>query len=898
VEPSGPERPDYPEHWEADVVLRDGGTAHVRPIRPGDADRLIRFYAKLSDETKYYRFFMPYPELSQRDVERFTHVDHDSRAALVALIGDEMIGLVHYEGMDEPGQAARDQLAIAEVAFLVGDAHQGRGLASVLLEHLAAAATERGIARFAADVLPANHKMINVFRDAGYRQTTGFEDGVVHLVIDLAPTETSLQVMRAREHRAEARSMARLLRPRSVAVVGVEQAHASVAQPIAQNLVQNIVAAGFAGAVFAVNHPALPAGETLATVVDAVAEVPVPLDLAIIVVPANEVLAVVNDCAAKGVLGLLVVSSGFAETGQAGRARQRALVRLARENGMRVVGPNSFGLINTDPDISLNASLSPVMPSRGEIGFFSQSGPLGAAILESAVRRGLGLTTIVSAGNRADVSGNDLLQYWEDDPATAIVLLYLESIGNPRKFSRLARRIARTKPIVAVKAGRFTQGVPVGHAVRETSAPPAALDAMFRQSGVIQVDTIAEMFDVAQVLSAQPLPLGRRVAVLGNSDALQLLAVDACARAGLALAGVSSLSADATAQDFAAALDGLLDDPDVDAVVAVFVRLSPTRDETVSGEVAWGARDSKKTVVATFLGPVVGTAGSTAAGPPSFPTPEEAVRALAAVVEYAGWRARPVGVVPELPRIRTTEARRQVVDAMIAAPEGAELDREQAGALLGHFGIDLLPAVPVTGAADALAAADQLGYPLVLKTLAPAFRHRSYLGGVRLNITTSDELLAALAGLIDQLGPAAAARLVAQPMAQPGVACVATTMEDPLFGPIVSFGVGGVATELLGDRAFRIPPLTDADAHEMVRSVRAAPLLFGYRGAVPADVAALEDILLRLSVLADDCPEVAALELNPVVVGAMGQGCAVVDADIRLAPPAARADFGPRRMSG
>jgi acyl-CoA synthetase (NDP forming) len=239
-----------------------------------------------------------------------------------------------------------------------------------------------------------------------------------------------------------------------------------------------------------------------------------------------------------------------------------------------------------------------------------------------------------------------------------------------------------------------------------------------------------------------------------------------------------------------------------------------------------------------------------------------------------------------------------VVDAMIAAPEGAELDREQVGTLLGRYGIDLLPAVPVTCAADALAAADQLGYPLVLKTLAPAFRHRSYLGGVRLNITTSDELLAALAGLIDQLGPAAATRLVAQPMAQPGLACVAATMEDPLFGPIVSFGVGGVATELLGDRAFRIPPLTDADAHEMVRSVRAAPLLFGYRGAAPADVAAVEEILLRLSVLADDCPEVAALELNPVVVGGLGQGCVIVDANIRIAPPAARADFGPRRMSG
>ena len=886
----------YPEHWEADVVLRDGGTAHIRPIRPDDAGRLVDFYGKLSDDAKYYRFFAPYPTLSERDVERFTQVDYDGRVALVALIGDEMVGLVNYERLDEPGPSPPGPTTEAEAAFLVGDPHQGRGLASVLLEHLAAAARERGITRFVADVLPDNQKMIGVFRDAGYRQTTGFADGVAHLTINLAPTATSLQVMRAREHRAEAKSVARLLRPRSVAVVGVSRAAAGLGQTI----LRNVVAAGFAGPVFAVNRhaPQVGDGATLAgvPVVPSVADVPGPLDLAIVVVPAEEVLTVVEDCAAKGVLGLVAVSSGFAETGPEGRERQRALVRLARADGMRVVGPNSFGLANTDPAVSLNASLSPVLPGTGTIGFFSQSGALSVAILEWAGRRGLGLSTFVSAGNRADVSGNDLLQYWEEDPATGIVLLYLESVGNPRKFSRLARRIARSKPIVAVKAGRFTQGAPVGHAVRATSAPPAALDAMFRQSGVIQVDTISDMFDVAQVLASQPLPQGRRVAVLGNSNALGLLAVDACARAGLSLVGAPiSLGSAATAPQFAQALDSVLDEPDVDAVVIVFVP-APTRDGTVSREVArevhQRARGTAKTVVATFLG--------SGGGPdlPSYSTPEEAVRALAAVVEYAAWRARPAGVVPALSGIDGEGARRLVVGAMLAAPEGGPLDREQVAALLGCYGVPVLPAMAVASAEEALAAADRLGYPLVLKTLAPAFRHRSDLGGVRLNISTPGELLTAFSGLFEDLGPAAAAQLVLQPMARPGLACVAETAEDPLFGPIVSFGVAGVATELLGDRAFRIPPLTDADVHEMVRSVKAAPLLFGHRGAEPADVAVLEDLLLRAATLADDCPEVARLELNPLVAAGIGHGCAVVDAQITLAPPAVRADFGPRRMSG
>ncbi|HEX6918924.1 MAG TPA: bifunctional GNAT family N-acetyltransferase/acetate--CoA ligase family protein [Actinomycetes bacterium] len=875
----------YPAHWEADVVLRDGGTAHLRPIRPDDADRLVRFQGRLSDETIYFRFFSLYRELSPRDVERFTVVDHVDRVALIALVGDEMIGVVRYDrvGPDE-----------AEVAFNIEDAHQGRGLGSVFLEHIAAAARERGISRFIADVLPANRKMLHVFEEAGYVVQHEYEDGVVRLEFGLEPTETSIEVRQAREHRAESRSVERLLRPASVAVVGVSRSPHSIGHTVLRHLLDG----RFKGEVYAVNPRATEVAGV--TAYPSVRDVPGGVELAVVAVPAADVEAVVEDCAAKGVLGLVVLSSGYAETGEEGRERQRRLVRLARANGMRVIGPSSFGVINTEGDVSLNASLSPVMPQRGRVGFFSQSGALGVALLDNVVRRGLGLSTFVSAGNRVDVSGNDLMQYWEEDPATDAVMLYLESIGNPRKFSRLARRLARRKPVVVVKSGRSRRGAPHGHVVRETSAPAAAIEALFRQAGVIRVESIHQLFDVGQLVAHQPLPTGRRVAILGNSAALGVLAADACEEAGLELVGEPlDLGAEATAADFRSALAAVFDDPGVDSVVALFIPPLRTRDEEVAQVLAAAASRGSKTVVSTFLGMRgVPEVLRPARGPhavPSYPTPEDAVRALAAVTDYARWRATPAGRSIEPPGIDVVGARAVVAEAL-GDEEYVELDQQTLTRLLGCYGIELWPTVPVTDAAQVVEAADRLGYPVALKTLAPHLRHRSDLGGVVLNINNRREVRAAFAGMSRRLGPAAAEHFVLQRMAPTGVATVVGSVEDPLFGPVVSFGLGGVATELLGDRAYRIPPLTDLDVRDLVRTVRAAPLLFGHRGAEFVDVAALEDLLARVAHLADDLSEVAALELNPVQVSP--SGVSVLAASGRLARPAARTDRGPRALPG
>lgn len=880
----------YPAHWEADVVLSDGATAHLRPIRPDDAARLVAFYARVSDESKYFRFFAPYPTLSDRDIQGFTHVDHADRVALILLIGDDMIAVARYERID----AER-----AEVAFLVEDAHQGRGVGSVLLEHLAQAARENGIARFVAEVLPHNRKMILVFRDAGYTVDNTFDDGVVHVALEIQPTEQSLEVMAAREHRAEARSIERLLTPRSVAVVGASR----VPEKAGQALVRNLVLGGFTGPVYAVN-PQAPAIAGVPAY-PSVRDIPAEVDLALVAVPAEAVESVVLDCAAKGVRGVVVVSAGFAETGEEGRTRQQRLVRVARSHGMRVVGPNCLGIINTDRAHRLNASLSRVVPPAGRVGFFSQSGALGTAILEAVSDRGLGLSTFVSAGNRADVSGNDLLQYWQEDRATEVVLLYLESLGNPRKFFRLARRVAGVKPVVAVKSGRSTQGIPLGHAVRRPDVPVAALDAMFRQAGVIRVETLSEMFDIAQVLAYQPLPAGGRVAIVGNSDSIGLLAADAATTGGLDVVGEPrDLGPAASADDFERALDDLVTSPDVDSVIVVFApALESSRGEDVARVLAAVARRTAKPVVTTFLGSrgvpeamrLYDERGVPGRGSvPSYPSPEEAARALAHATAYARWRERPKGSVPVLAGC-DADAARQVVERVLADhPEGTTLGLDVLRELLACYGIDVLETVPVSTADDAVKAGERMGWDVVLKATAPHLRHRPDLADVWRNIDTPDEMHDAWQTMSHTLADPSEAGFVVQPMAPGGVPVVVRAEEDRQFGPVVSFGVSGLTTDLLGDRSYRIPPLTDVDADEMIHEVRAAPLLLGYRGGDVADTAALAELLHRVAQLTDDLPEVADVELNPVLIAP--RGLAILGATVRVAPAAARWDWYARRL--
>ncbi|MFG2881617.1 GNAT family N-acetyltransferase [Streptomyces sp. NPDC048297] len=997
------DRHEYPAHWEADVVLRDGGTARIRPITVDDADRLVSFYEQVSDESKYYRFFAPYPRLSAKDVHRFTHHDFVDRVGLAATIGGEFIATVRYDRVGAGGMPASAPADEAEVAFLVQDAHQGRGVASTLLEHIAAVARERGIRRFTAEVLPANTKMIKVFTDAGYTQKRSFEDGVVRLEFDLEPTDRSLAVQRAREQRAESHSVRRLLAPGSVAVVGVGRSPGGVGRSV----LGNIRDAGYTGPLHAVNK-AFPADLKDVDGVPAyrsVRDIEGPVDLAVVAVPAEHVPAVVTECGEHGVQGLVVLSAGYAESGPEGRERQRALVRHARAYGMRLIGPNAFGVINTAPDVRLNASLAPEMPRPGRIGLFAQSGAIGIALLSRLHRRGGGVTgvtgvsTFVSSGNRADVSGNDVIQYWYDDPETDVVLMYLESIGNPRKFTRLARRTAAAKPLVVVQGAG---AAPQGHAVRATRLPHATVSALLRQAGVIRVDTITELVDAGLLLARQPLPAGPRVAILGNSESLGILTYDRCLAEGLRPAPPLDLTTGATADDFHRALARALADGTSDAVVVTAIpaigegspgdmelaealssaaALVPGKPVLVVHVELGGLAEALSAATSTApsavsvsgsgtpgaLGtpgaPVAPGAGDRAQGSvqpapfergappatdaatlpatrapetrapetqapetqapetqapetqapetqapetwspathtprliPAYPAAERAVRALAEAVKYGQWRreAADPGKVPEYEDI-DEKGTAELIEGFLERGEGLTIGEAETCELLGKYGIQVRRALPAPTPDAAVEAARTLGYPVALKATAPHLRHRADLGGVRLDLADEEQLRRSYAELTELIGAPQELRPVVQAMAPRGVDTVVRAVIDPAAGAVLSFGLAGAASQLLGDMAHRLIPVTDREATSLVRAIRTAPLLFGWRGSTPVDTPALEELMLRVSRLVDDHPEVVAVTLEPAVVAQ--HGVSVLGATVRLAPPPARDDLGPRTM--
>ncbi len=817
--------PEAPKHWEADVVAADGGTVHLRPIRPADADALVAFHSGLSQRTRYLRYFSAYPRIPPRDLYRFTHVDHQGRVAFVVVLAGQIIAVGRYEQLEQTGNA--------EVAFVVADRHQGRGIGSVLLEHLAAAARERGLKRFIAVVLAENEAMIRVFRLAGYETTRHVEYGEVTLEFAVDETSVTEGVMREREQRAEARSIGRLLHPTSVAVVGASNDPGKLGNAVFHNLLRM----NFDGPLYPVNPDARHVGGVRAYA--SVLDVPDDIDLVVIAVPAVSVAGVVDECAQRGVRGLVVISGGFGERGadderDAGRAAQRELIDAARNHGIRVVGPNCLGILNTDPAVQLNASLAPLPPLVGRAGFFCQSGALGVAVLGEASRRGLGVSTFVSAGNRADVSGNDLMQYWETDPDTDVVLMYLESFGNPRKFARVARRLGRSKPIVAVKGGA-TMVVP-GLAYTSVEVPEVSVRALFEASGVIRVDTLGDLFDVALLLTSQPLPTGPRVAVVGNSTALGALVSNSLDEEGLRLARLDDIGVDGSAAALEATLREALEDPGVDAAIVVFVPpLQRGSSEDAAVALRTVAGQSDKPVLSTFLGfegvpgglAAVGTTSPAPGSVPSYASPERAVRALARAVRYSLWRQRDPGVIRAFDDIDLGAARAVVNDLLAGSPRGRDLDVDESRRLLSCLGIEL---------ADGMLSAPSEGVDVVF-----------------------------------------------------------TAHDDKSFGVLISFGVRGVATELLGDRAYATVPVTTADADELISAPRAAPLLDGYGGGVVADRAALAELAMRLSTATDALPEITECTLG---VTAVADGAIVTTAQVWIGPPSARLDTGPRRLRG
>ncbi len=903
--------------WARDVVLVDGSTACIRAVRAEDGPLLAALHARLSQETVRLRYLGAHPRLSDAEVARLVNADADM-CVLVVERGNQLIAVAQYDRV--PGSD------VAEVAFVVDDPYQGRGLGTLLLEYLASEGRRRGLKRFAADTFLENNQMVQVFRDAGFTQRSRLESGVIRVVMDIAPTEEALAALWERDRKAAARSMERLLRPRSIAVIGASRTRGTVGH----ELVRNLLGGDFQGPVYPVN----PTATHIASLpcFPSIDAVPGDVDLAVVAVPAKSVAEVVEACGRKGVGALVVVSSHFAEDGAAGAQLEREAARLAHSYGMRMVGPNCFGVLNTDPSISMNATFAKDTPTAGRLGFASQSGGLGIAILAEAKKRGIGLSSFVSMGNKADVSGNDLLAWWGEDKDTGVALLYLESFGNPRKFARLARQFSGTKPIVAVKGGRTAVG---SRAASSHTAALASSDeavaALFRQTGVIRVDTIEELFDVAQVVGSQPLGQGLRVAVLSNVGGPGVLAVDACVSNGLEVpefsadlqsriaelcprnGGVANpidLGAEASAPMYESVLGLLLASDEVDAVMVNFTPPLVTRktDDIAAAIVAAvdraavladgeatepGAEPLRraKPVVASLLGAEAsGTAVlQTAHYPvPSYIYPETAVRALAHALRYGEWRRQPKGVVPALEGVDVNEARRRLPHDGSATGGGTTVSGWVTGTaamdVLAAFGVPVLRTVEAYSAEEAGKWAEEMAGPVALKVLGPV--HKSEGGGVRLGLQGPEAVAAAYAEMQKAFGDAMTGVMLQPMVPAGGVETIVGAIEDPAFGPLVVFGLGGVTVEILGDHTSRLAPLTDLDAREMVTGLRGSKLLSGYRGMPAVDVEGLVQVLHRVSRLVEDMPEVAELDCNPVIV--TPHGAVVVDARVRIDTEAAR----------
>jgi len=886
----------YPAEWEQDAVLKDGGTVRIRPIVPADTDALQAFVQNMSTQSSYFRFFRVKRELDPEELVAFTEIDYKTDMAFVAIVDGELVGVGRYNSIPSDPTSA-------EIAFTVADAFQGRGIGTLLVFRISAYARALGIERFRAFLLADNHAMMRVFRNAGFPLTRDIDEGVY--TVDI-PTEESDAVVAAEgkaEQIATAASILPLFYPQSIAVIGASRNKAS----IGGRLFNNIINADFMGPVYPVN-PKTTIVRSIPTY-SSVKDIPGRVDLAFIVVPAPFVPQVVQECADKGVKGVVVISAGFSEIGEAGAAVEQELLDIARGAGMRMVGPNCMGLLNTDPAVNLDGQFGPVMPPKGNVAMSSQSGALGLAILDYATQLGIGISTFISVGNKADVSGNDLLLFWEEDPNTDVILLYLESFGNARQFARIAPRIGAKKPIVAVKSGRTAAGARAASSHTGSLASlDTAVDALFTQAGVIRVDTLEELFHVASLLSTQPLPRGRNVGVITNAGGPAILAVDAIESHGLhvpklsddlqaelrsflsedaAVANPIDMIAAAGPAEYHRAIGTMLASDEIDALIALFIPASSEGVADTATAIRQAAEESEscKTFLSVYLNSsgVPSELASTTAKFPIYSFPESAVIALRSAVEYAEWKEKPVGHLVRFDDIDRDGARAVVEAASSGADEeGVWLDPDDVDAVLTAYGLSIPRSAVVRSVDEAIEFAEQLTTPVVLKVISPSAVHKSDVGGVALDVSGREAIIEAYERVTSVVEDVEG--VLVQEFISGGHEILIGMVEDPNFGPLIVFGLGGIFVELIGDVAFRIHPLTDLDAREMISDVKSARLLEGYRGGDPGDIEAVIDALLRVSSLIEDLPEVFEMDLNPVKVGTPGAGVRIVDARIKVRP--------------
>ncbi len=887
-------------------MLRDGSTLRIRPVRAGDESALLRFFRGLSQESRAMRFFSSGSDL-EAQARREGNVDYVNTFGLLAIGGrdDRIVGHSTYAALDK---------GRAEVAFAIADDYQGRGLGTILLGHLAEIAAANGILVFEAQTLPSNLRMVEVFRESGFPLEVRSRPDEIHVTFPTSMTSEAIERFERREQIAAVNALRAFLYPSSIAVIGASRQRGTVGG----ELFHNLLAYELAGPVYPVNPMASVVQSV--TAYPTVEDVPGPVDLAMVVVSARHVVEVAEQCGRKGVRSLVVISSGFAEVGEAGRALQSQLLRVCRANGMRLIGPNCMGIVNTDPAVRLNGVFVPGFPPSGSIGFASQSGGLGIAAIDYAGSLGLGISSFVSMGNKADISGNDLLNYWETDPRTRVILLYLESFGNPGKFSRIARRVGRQKPIAVVKSGRSMAGARAtsSHTGALLAASDVTVEALFRQTGVIRADTLEELFDVASLLANQPIPRGRRVGIITNVGGPGILCVDACEANGLQVpvlaeetrarlrellppeASVTNpvdMIASANPEQYGKAVRLVSEDPNVDAIIAIFIPPLTVRAEDVATAIVGAARDlhGAKPLLTVFMSSrgVPAELRAPDIRIPSYAFPEAAAIALSQVARHGEWLLRPPGVVPRFEGVDRDQAVAIVARAL--GRGGGWLEPAEVASLFACYGLPLAEQRIARTPEEAGEATRVMGGEVALKAIAPGVIHKTEVGAVRLDLKgtravqrAAHEMAARLQGeghCVDGF--------VVQRMVAGGVEMIVGVVQEPQFGPVVACGAGGTLVEVLKDVAVGLAPLTTDDASEMIRGLKSFPLLGAFRGGPARDVAALEDLVLRVSTLAADLAQVVELDCNPVVV--LERGAAIVDARVRVEPAQPPAPLGARR---
>ena len=883
------------------LILRDGTTVRVRLCAPDDAPAMQEFLDRVEQQAGGDSALRE-RATRRMSVEELCDCERaDESLTLLALRSIEgelrVVGSASYVATDD---------GAAEIALGVDQAFRGLGLATALVERITSAAAHHGHRRLVARVAEGNERLLELLRSGGYALGEEHSAGLVSVDLSAMPHGAARERGELRDRLAAAASIHPFFHPRAVAVVGASRDEESLGFRTLHGLVLN----RFHGPVYAVNPKADSVGAI--PCYPSASDLPGPVDLAIVLVPKQHVEAVVDDCAKAGVRALVVITAGFAETGEEGTERQARLLDRVRAHGMRMVGPNCMGILNADPSVRLAATFAPVFPPAGNVAMSSQSGALGLAILATAEEIGMGLSTFVSVGNKADVTANDLLLYWEGDEHTDVILLYVESFGDPRQFARMARRIGREKPIIAVKSGRTGAGKrAAGSHTAALAESDVAVDALFSQTGVLRAETLEEMFDIALVLSSQPLPRGNRVAILTNAGGPGILATDALESRGMRIAELSDevraqlstflpeeasttnpvdMIAGAGAEEYARAAQVLLEAEEVDALILIHApieasHLVPVEDALHDVLERIDADDHKPVLTCLMGAGGRGPARRLRRGVPSYAFPEAAARVLGRVAEYAAWRREPLGVEPDLPDF-DVEAARAVCDGVLEERGGGWLLPDEVSALAAACGLQLVEGRVAKTADEAIAAAAELGYPVAAKLVSRTLVHKTDLGGVQLNLDDAETVRRAFDSILGKLASAGLTEafegVLVQPMLDGGVEIMAGMTEDPVFGPLIAFGLGGVHVEVLGDVVFRVCPLTDRDAHAMVQGIRGRKLLEGYRGHPPADEPALEEMLLRLSRLVAEVAEIDDLDINPAFAMPPGEGYRIVDLRVHL----------------